>query len=1456
MNAFETLVKVEIKRGNKIFPGAMPISFSRRHLELLKDNESYVVTPKTDGERVMLHIKKNGIVDVVYRNFEHKRLDIKIQGEIMKELGDIVLDGELIGPLDNNKFLFYPFDILYVSSKSIEKDNYVDRLRALTTILISMFKTTNLNKLVSKFEINIKKFEYCFEKERSCNIFKKIVDLLTIESSNKMVNNDGLVFTPIKSKYIRGTWGERNSNGKRRLPLLKWKPPWENTIDFRIKPESQYMNWHRLMVNDRNGETVWSYTFLSNYYDDISDVCKQDKVCECMYMQGCLLPSVENIKGKKKQLGLMTKQSNMIRQTIEYSNRMSTFVGVNANSLGTNPDTDFPCVLKIKKTDRKDNFYNLPIAEFMDSNDEVIFETPMLKIHQTLFDSVETNDVIMCNWNPGRFVPYRSREDKPKPNFITIANDTWDIIQNPVTLDEFKKLLPAKQVTKQSPSPKSKSPSPKSKSPSPKSKSPSPKSKSPSPKSKSPSPEKESPKIDRKPSEIKFKKDKFIEVSEEFFESYLEKTEEIKENVFLEMECRFGDLLSDRFVSGIKLNQYTHLKNQLDMDYSVNDRITEITFDSLYENNIRVTKSPNGDIISVIQKKKQKLESGLYGVNISSKNKDIRMSLALEEKLDADSMNSGKIKESDFILSRKKERDTYFNQYFKIDLTKVTTTKDNEEKVTYEVEIEATDNDMDGSDPSNGFMDNFSVELYTTIEYVLKIIDSAPEKSKVLKFKGPNKIVNRKKFKKAILNTTTGAYGGKGRRPVEMRNTRSTVAIAIAKEEKNIEQKIDLFGFGSKKGQILDLAVSYMRDIFSTERGNNNQNSKNNNRKKPSGIIKGRPMKWVTIGTIYWAMHSHGITMPVKKISDIVGMSVSTVNNGIKFVQKFTSLQESKFDVIDYIKILTNSIEVLEPYKTRMTIIEKQFNKTIKLGVCKVSPIIILGSTVIKYFNADPNDVYNALFSSTDESENNKRKNPGVIFNKCVKLLPDDLSNTPVNTRTASSDGKNIKFKATDFKISTMTAIGGTREEKYKSTEPSNLAKARGKYTKGNIKYLLEKFKIDESDNLDKLKAAPDLLDNKLVNSIIERYPSNDIKSSIQLAVDELDVFNKINMDELFINFELDETFRGISVKTGDKDTQGGRNNKSKFLKQNEAKSVKAKKKNNKMYETFQNRAQIAMRVNNKDYDIKLFPQARFNVTGCKDEDICKNIAEIMLKKLNNTKNAVSESEYAKFINKAFELDVDKLSDLKIANINADWDTNIVFKTSHENTIGLYSLKNVISKYEKYLVSEDHPKLQSDQMPISLAAPNTRTGKRLIVKFESDKKVKIPINRKGTFIERGNIITIQIHSNGSVNMSARSQYDIKTGYNWINSILEDNFDTLHDKKAKPKDTKAKSVNGVLECKEPKPVLDYNKYYKLDCFKKQQACSKERQPDKDNKCNNKFPKGPLSNLKGSVCCYKN
>ena len=60
--------------------------------------------------------------------------------------------------------------------------------------------------------------------------------------------------------------------------------------------------------------------------------------------------------------------------------------------------------------------------------------------------------------------------------------------------------------------------------------------------------------------------------------------------------------------------------------------------------------------------------------------------------------------------------------------------------------------------------------------------------------------------------------------------------------------------------------------------------------------------------------------------------------------------------------------------------------------------------------------------------------------------------------------------------------------------------------------------------------------------------------------------------------------------------------------------------------------------------------------------------------------------------------------DLKIANINADWDTNIVFKTSHENTIGLYSLKNVISKYEKYLVSEDHPKLQSDQMwPVNVA---------------------------------------------------------------------------------------------------------------------------------------------------------
>lgn len=63
------------------------------------------------------------------------------------------------------------------------------------------------------------------------------------------------------------------------------------------------------------------------------------------------------------------------------------------------------------------------------------------------------NKIIECKWEGNTFVPYRIRSDKTTPNFTTIADDIWEDINNPITVDEmkdtlfnissnFKKLLP------------------------------------------------------------------------------------------------------------------------------------------------------------------------------------------------------------------------------------------------------------------------------------------------------------------------------------------------------------------------------------------------------------------------------------------------------------------------------------------------------------------------------------------------------------------------------------------------------------------------------------------------------------------------------------------------------------------------------------------------------------------------------------------------------------------------------------------------------------------------------------------------------------------------------------------------------------------------------------------------------------------------------------------------------
>ena len=143
MNAFNSLVGIRQKQ----FPGGMPVSFNRSHLTLLKKNHSnYMVTPKSDGERIFLYVAENGSVWIIYRNMKSKKLDMPPLSPSLKKIFPIVLDGEWIPGAKENVFL--PFDALYIGGKSIERKDYYMRLQIMTKVVIDILQKQPMPGLV------------------------------------------------------------------------------------------------------------------------------------------------------------------------------------------------------------------------------------------------------------------------------------------------------------------------------------------------------------------------------------------------------------------------------------------------------------------------------------------------------------------------------------------------------------------------------------------------------------------------------------------------------------------------------------------------------------------------------------------------------------------------------------------------------------------------------------------------------------------------------------------------------------------------------------------------------------------------------------------------------------------------------------------------------------------------------------------------------------------------------------------------------------------------------------------------------------------------------------------------------------------------------------------------------------------------------------------------------------
>ncbi|KAF2270230.1 mRNA capping enzyme, alpha subunit [Lojkania enalia] len=226
-------------RKNKRFPGAQPVSFSRQHIAELERSE-YFMCEKTDGVRCLLFLyfraseqnpdnfepvtllidRKNNYYDVTPPlRFPYYRFP----RDADKFLFNTILDGELVHDRvpgqPNPRLIYYAFDCLVSDGTNLTGKPYDKRIGYMKQVVFEPY-----NAMLSR-NPGAAAHEPFRVKEKQVYVPYHIKHMFHEVLPNLPHGNDGLVFTCKNTPYEFGTDNH----------ILKWKPPHENTIDFKLK---------------------------------------------------------------------------------------------------------------------------------------------------------------------------------------------------------------------------------------------------------------------------------------------------------------------------------------------------------------------------------------------------------------------------------------------------------------------------------------------------------------------------------------------------------------------------------------------------------------------------------------------------------------------------------------------------------------------------------------------------------------------------------------------------------------------------------------------------------------------------------------------------------------------------------------------------------------------------------------------------------------------------------------------------------------------------------------------------------------------------------------------------------------------------------------------------------------------------------------------------------------------
>ncbi|KII88307.1 hypothetical protein PLICRDRAFT_54147 [Plicaturopsis crispa FD-325 SS-3] len=209
------------------FPGSQPVSFGTKDLEKL-ENQDYWVCEKSDGIRVLFLIYADADANDTYIIDRHNTYRA-VTGFFfphyqnpMKPLGNTILDGELVIDVDprtkQETLRFLAFDCLVVDNQNVMSrplDKRYGRLQEwFYKPFAQMIHDHPHMAPALPFDIKVKEISFSYHIDK---VFA--VDIPALQHGT-----DGLIYTCVNTPYVPGT--DKN--------ILKWKPPSENSIDFKL----------------------------------------------------------------------------------------------------------------------------------------------------------------------------------------------------------------------------------------------------------------------------------------------------------------------------------------------------------------------------------------------------------------------------------------------------------------------------------------------------------------------------------------------------------------------------------------------------------------------------------------------------------------------------------------------------------------------------------------------------------------------------------------------------------------------------------------------------------------------------------------------------------------------------------------------------------------------------------------------------------------------------------------------------------------------------------------------------------------------------------------------------------------------------------------------------------------------------------------------------------------------